>query len=111
MSWPWWIKPKKLILYQDQRIFKSGDKNKKLLAFLGKPIPESATIARIYDNNTNLHLSHTEITDTFLQFYSELDKSQAHYTLLELCEYVDSIPFRILTQAQRLSIIEPISMD
>lgn len=76
-----------------------------------KPIPDPITVSRIYDGSGTLHASQEKIVDSFLQFYSELYRSQAHYTPPKLYKYVDSIPFRRLMQEQQMSLDEPILVE
>lgn len=81
----------KKLLYQNQRLFEFGDKNISLLAYLARPDYQLCNIPRIMNSEGVVVKQNKEIMEAFVTFYSTLYATRAHYTIVELDDYLFDI--------------------
>lgn len=101
---------KKSILHSAQRVFKYGDKNGRLLAWLARGQVSSTHIANIQDEGGQLITSPEGINARFSQFFRYVYSSRAHYSPSELQSYLDHIVFPLLEDSSREALETDITL-
>lgn len=79
----------KKLLYQNLQIFKFGDKNSHLLAYLSRPDYQPCNIPKNNNSSGVLVDQNKDIVEAFVTFHST---TRAHYTIMELDDYLYDIP-------------------
>lgn len=79
-----------------------GDKNSCRLTYLSRLDFQTCTTPRIMTSSGSIVEQTKEIVEAFVSFYAYLYTTRAHYTILELGDYLYNINLPILSPSQSL---------
>lgn len=102
---------KKSMLASAQRVLEYGDKNGRLLAWLAKGQFAPTHVGRLRSGDGTILTTPEMIGNRFLEFYQDLYSSTATYTVKELTDYLDQIPFPTIDPDKRTSLEKDITLE
>lgn len=92
---------KKRMLYVTQKIFEHGNKAGRLLAYLTRSDCSPVSVPRILVSGNTISDVPQDIAEAFLSFYQDLYTSRAHYSEIQLEDYLSQITLPRLTDQVR----------